>query len=301
MKNISDKFTTFRTARAEAVVTASKKAVAMCKNGSSPKGNVIDVARVAGITAAKKTFDLIPFCHQIPLDHVSIEIKCSKTSIRITADAKAVAKTGVEMEALTAATVSALTVYDMLKPVDKKIIIGEIRLVEKRGGKSDFFKIPKNKTAAVLIPSDRAAKDKAYDRTGPFIFQTLKKYKFKTLKPMIVPNDDEAIVLALENWCRKGVDLVITSGGTGIGPRDRTVEATRQIIEKELPGIAETVRANGTSRTPFAMLSRCVAGLCGKTLIVNLPGSLPAVKESLGPILPAILHAFDMIGGKPHA
>lgn len=301
MKSTAHKTTTLRTAKAKVTVHASAKAVAACKSGKTPKGAVIDVARVAGIMAAKKTPELIPFCHPIPLDHIGIEIECKGKKIKVTASATAVAKTGVEMEALTAASVAALTIYDMLKPIDKKLQISGLKLIEKHGGKSNFIRTANRfKRAAILIPSDRASKDPKKDTTGPFICQALKQWDIETLKQKIIPNDRSKIEEVLKSWCRQGIDLIITSGGTGIGPRDKTVEATRNVINRELPGISEALRAHGYARTPYAALSNGIAGLAGKTLIINLPGSPKAVSESLEILKPVVLHAFDMIDDRTH-
>lgn len=301
MKSISDKIFSLRTAKATAVVRASLKTVRACMRGKTPKGAVIDVARVAGIMAAKKTAEVIPYCHPIQLDHVDIKIKGARDRIVITATASAIAKTGVEMEALTAASIAALTVYDMLKPIDDNLRITDLRLIEKHGGKSDFVKtISGNKQAAILIPSDRVSKKPKADLTGPYIYNALKQAGFKTLKPVIVPNDRLKIEGILKMYCSKKIDLVITSGGTGVGPRDKTVDATRNVIKKGLPGLAEAMRSYGFLRTPYAALSRGLAGVCDKTLIINLPGSPRAVKEYLSVVMSTIIHAFDMMEDKPH-
>ncbi len=301
MKNIANKYGTLRTAKASAIVRTTPKTVKACAAGKTPKGNVIDVARVAGIMAAKRTPDIIPYCHPIPIDHVGIEITCKGRDITITSSITAVAKTGVEMEALTSASVAALTVYDMLKPIEKNIVISEIRLLEKHGGKSDFVhKISGHKRAAILIPSDGVLNKKYKDKTGPFIYATLKSWNIGTLAPKVVPNDALAIEEALRKWCDQGINLVITSGGTGIGPRDKTVEATRNVIDRELPGIAEALRMHGIERTPYAALSGGIAGASGKTLIINLPGSPKAVAEYLEILAPIVAHAFEMIAGKGH-
>lgn len=302
MKNISEKFTTLRTARAEATIRTTSSAVAACKLGRTPKGNVIDVARTAGIMAAKRTSELIPFCHPIPIDHAAIDISCKGREITIISEVTSVAKTGVEMEALTSANIAALTVYDMLKPIETDIQIRSCRLLEKHGGKSDHtFKGTGSKKAAILIPSDAVLSGSRKDLTGPFIYQWLKNMgPFKPLKPVTVPNDQFIIEETLRGWCNEGIDVIITSGGTGPGPRDRTAVATKGLIDKDMPGISERLRAFGSERTPFAALSGGVAGLCGRTLIVNLPGSLKGVKESLTVLRPILLHACEMMDDRPH-
>ncbi len=299
MISTADKYTTLRTAKAAAKVSASPKTIALCKSGKTPKGNAVEIARAAGVLAAKKTYELIPFCHPIPLDHIGVDIRFSKNAIEIQASATAVSKTGVEMEALTAASVAALTIYDMLKPVTKNITISNIKLMEKRGGKSDFTSVAKNLRAAVIVTSDSRAAKKNEDTTGSIIRNWLKALGFKTGKAAVTPDNQKDIKDALKRYSKR-CDLIITTGGTGLGPRDVTVEATRKVIEKEISGISEAIRNYGQERTPFSMLSRGIAGIRGKTLIVNLPGSPKGVRESLTAITPGILHAFEMMKGKGH-
>lgn len=299
MKDVSDKIDTLRTATAEATVTASHQAVAAAKAGTTPKGAVWDIARAAGIVAAKRTAELIPYCHPIPLDHIAVDFETSESAIAIRASAKAIWRTGVEMEALTAASVAALTVYDMLKPIDDAIAISSVRLLEKAGGKGDFKErtIP---TAAVLVTSDSVAAGKKGDKSGRLIADRLKELGADVKSYLVVTDDEGAITRTIKGWVAEGIGLIVTTGGTGAGPRDVTVDALSKIIEREMPGISEAARAFGQRRTPYAMLSRGIAGLIGKTLVVALPGSSNGVKESLDALLPHLFHIYPMIEGKGH-
>ncbi len=151
---------------------------------------------------------------------------------------------------------------------------------------------------AVLTVSDRCAAGAAQDKSGPLISALLREGA-ETADYKIVPDEREEIVRALLSFCDDlGVDVVFTTGGTGFAPRDVTPEATREVIEKEAPGIAEAIRAESMKITPRAMLSRAVAGIRGKTLIVNLPGSPKAVKESLAVVLPVLPHALETLSGQ---
>lgn len=141
MVDVSAKESTERSAVAYAYV--NMKAAVIKALPDNKKGNPLEVARIAGISAAKKTYELIPLCHQLPLSHVAVDFKIEKSGIEITATAKTTAQTGVEMEALTAASIAALTIYDMTKALDKGISIGDIHLVEKTGGKSGHYRSPK--------------------------------------------------------------------------------------------------------------------------------------------------------------
>ncbi len=140
MVDVGAKESTSRRAVAEAQVRLGAAAARALAAGAVAKGNVLEVARLAGIGAAKRTWELIPLCHQLPIEHVAVDFDLAGTTLRIRTEASAFARTGVEMEALTAAAVAALTVYDMLKSVDKNMRIQSIKLLEKSGGKSGDFR-----------------------------------------------------------------------------------------------------------------------------------------------------------------
>lgn len=300
MKSASDKTTTSRRAKAVSVIIAKPEAIERLKKNDLPKKDVLAVARVAGVQAAKKTFDLIPYCHPIPIDWVEINFEIQADRIMVSAEVEAIWKTGVEMEALCAASVAALTIYDMLKPVDKDMEIISTKLVSKKGGKSDFEEVlPSGFKAAILVTSDGTHKGTRQDKSGKIIQERLENYGIQPLYE-ILPDDKDLIRAKLLKWCEEGMRLVITAGGTGLGPRDVTVEATREIMEREIPGIMEAGRAYGQNRTPYAMLSRGLAVQRGNTIIVNLPGSSNGVCETLNAVFPALLHAYPMMGGGGH-
>ena len=151
---------------------------------------------------------------------------------------------------------------------------------------------------AVLTVSDRCSAGTAADRSGPLISELLRDLA-ETAEYRIVPDDRKQISEALVSFCdERCVDVVFTTGGTGFAPRDVTPEATRDVIEKEAPGIPEAIRAESLKITPRAMLSRAVAGIRGKTLIVNLPGSPKAVRESLAVVIPVLPHALETLSGQ---
>lgn len=299
MKDISAKIDTMRTAVAEARVEASPEAVAAAREGRTPKGAVFDIARAAGIMAAKRTAELIPYCHPIPIDHAAIDLEAEGNQIRIRAAVKAVWRTGVEMEALTAASIAALTVYDMLKGIDRGVAIASVRLIEKRGGKNDFEETFAP-SAAILVTSDSAARGTRQDESGRIVEERIKALGAKVQARRAVPDEAEPITRAIREWVAQGIQLIITTGGTGAGPRDRTADAVAALIERPLPGVAEAIRAFGQRRTPRAMLSRSVAGVIGKTAVVALPGSARGVSESLDAILPHLFHLFPMMEGEGH-
>ena len=300
MRDISRKIKTLRSAVAQATLRVSPSTISLIKKNKIPKGNPLEVAKVAAVQAAKNTSQIIPYCHPLPIDFVGVEYTLGKSTIVVKVEVKAIYKTGVEMEALTGASVAALTLYDMMKMLDDDMEIAGVRLVSKRGGKSDF-KIATALRAAVLVMSDSVSAGKKKDESGKLIVERLRELKIGIAEHAVVPDDEKAITKKLLHYTDKlKLDLVITTGGTGLGPRDSTPEAVQRLIHRELPGVSEAIRVHGQERTPFAMLSRSVVGVRGKTIIVTLPGSKNAVTEGLDAILPALLHSFKMIKGEGH-
>ncbi|MCB9367303.1 MAG: bifunctional molybdenum cofactor biosynthesis protein MoaC/MoaB [Calditrichaeota bacterium] len=302
MIDVSKKSPTLRIAVAESTIRISPATVERILARSVPKGDPLEVARVAGIMAAKRTQDIIPFCHPVPIEFIGIEHKIVESRVTLTATVKGIYRTGMEMEAMTAAAVAALTVYDMLKMLDDEMEIESVKLIEKRGGKSDFkTKVATPLHAAVLVLSDSVSAGKKSDASGLLIKDVLTNSGIIVDSYEILPDDRVAIIDKLRDYCDKSrLDLVVTTGGTGFSPRDTTPEAMLEVIERSIPGIPEAMRAYGQQRTPYAMLSRSSAGIRGNTLILNLPGSKRGVQESLDALFPALLHAFPMMRSGGH-
>jgi molybdopterin adenylyltransferase len=155
--------------------------------------------------------------------------------------------------------------------------------------------------AGVLVISDKGSVGERVDTSGPAAREILSGLPADVTDFEIVPDEKEAIAATLMEWVDDHkLDIIVTSGGTGLSPRDVTPEATREVIEKEIPGLAEAMRMVTMQKNPYSILSRAVCGSRGKCLIINLPGSLGGVKECLGSIMPAIPHALETLGGKAH-
>jgi len=151
---------------------------------------------------------------------------------------------------------------------------------------------------AVLTVSDRCSQGLLTDTAGPAVVELLRsQWPDADFHTTLLADDEDAIAAWFEDMSRHGAALILSVGGTGVGPRDRTPEATRRVIDREAPGLAEAMRANGSKSNPFAWLSRGVVGLKGNTLIVNLPGSKRGAYESLESILSLLRHAVDVAGG----
>lgn len=302
MFDVGAKPDSYRTARAKAVLKIEAKTAVLIRQGNSPKGDIVEAAKIAATSGAKKTSDLIPYCHPIPIDHIKVQVSVKSRSIEVDVEVKSIWKTGVEMEALSGACIGALTIYDMLKPIDDTLFISSVKLVEKSGGIGQFAIKKGNKIrAGVIVVSDSVAAGKRTDKSGKFIVTKLKDRSIDVVKYQVVPDDSSVIEELLMKYSDDlHLNLILTTGGTGLGLRDVTPEATRNVLEREIKGIAEASRAYGQRRTPLSMLSRGVAGVRGKSLIINIPGSLNAVSESLEFLFPGLEHAFKMMEGHGH-
>ena len=152
--------------------------------------------------------------------------------------------------------------------------------------------------AAVITVSTKGAAGERADESGPAMREGLSAAGHEVVSATLVTDDAGKIASAILDAVRAGANVVLTSGGTGLSPNDVTPEATRRVIEREVPGIAEALRARSLEKTPHGMLSRGVAGAIGRTLVVNLPGSPRAVRESLETLLPVLPHAIELLGGE---
>ena len=303
MVDITHKNSTLRIAIAQAVVKVSDPAtITAIEQKQVPKGDVFEMSKTAGLFAAKRTSDMIPDCHPLPIEYTNISFEIEELSILIKVEVQTIYKTGVEVEAMHAASVVALTMYDMLKPIDKGISIEKIKLLEKKGGKTDYRKvIEKNRiNAAVLVCSDSISKGEKEDSAGKAIINKLKSYQVEISDYQIIPDEKEGIQQQVKQKCAEGVKLLILTGGTGLSPRDVTPEAVRPLLERPIPGIEEAIRAYGQNRTPYSMLSRSVSGLIGETLVLALPGSTKGAEESMDAIFPAVMHIFRVLEAFRH-
>lgn len=302
MINITHKSSTLREAIATATVRVSNDdTIKAIVEKRIPKGDVLEFARVAGLFGVKKTAELIPDCHPLPIEYTHISYEIKGLEIQIFVEVHTVYKTGVEVEAMHGASIVALTLYDMLKPVDKQIEISSIRLLSKKGGKSDIKALKKTRSAAVIVCSDSVFAGKADDTAGVLVQEKLLHYGFQVEAPTVVPDTIEAIQEKTIHYTRhEPKDLLIFVGGTGLSARDVTPEALRPLIEREVEGLMETARNYGQQRMPYANLSRGVAGLIGSSLVLSFPGSKNGALESMQALFPAAFHVFDVMEGTRH-
>lgn len=302
MVDITHKNTTLRTAIAQAIVKVSSEAtIQAIVNDEVPKGNVFEMAKTAGLFAVKKTSDMIPDCHPLPVEYTHVSYEMNDLEIRILMEVKTIYRTGVEVEAMHGVSVVALTMYDMLKPIDKGIEIGNIKLVSKKGGKSDYRDKYKSAIqAAVFVCSDSVHAGTKEDKAGKVIQSKLESHGVETVQYKVVPDEIDQIQAAALGEVAKGTDLILFTGGTGLSPRDVTPEAIRPILDREIPGIVEAARSYGQERMSYAMLSRSIAGTKDESLILTLPGSTGGATETMDALFPAVLHSFRIFKGARH-
>jgi cyclic pyranopterin phosphate synthase len=262
----------------------------------------------------------------LPLDRVAVELTPDREAgtVEIRSEARVTARTGVEMEALTAASVAALTLYDMAKALQRDIVIERVELLEKQGGRSGAYRAeaarepttpdapadptttdapprPASAEAAVITVSTRSAAGEREDTGGPAVIDALRSAGWRVdPSPLVQADDEDRLAASLAELVERGYRLIVTTGGTGLSPTDATPAATRRVIENEVPGMAEQMRAAGMASTPMASLSRGIVGIRGTSLIVNLPGSPKGAVESLQAILPVLRHAVSQLAGGDH-
>ncbi|MQY23216.1 bifunctional molybdenum cofactor biosynthesis protein MoaC/MoaB [Nocardia macrotermitis] len=373
MVDVSAKADTARIAVAAGELRTTAEVIALVRADDMPKADVLSTARLAGISGAKKTSELIPLCHQLALTKVDVRFDFTTDAITIEATAKTTGPTGVEMEALTAVAVAGLTLHDMVKAVDPAAVLNNVRLLTKDGGKRGHWARPGanteaaaphrpgdpnsgtpaasadstaslptrreithahrhtgshpltaqveqsgnsiesgthttgseqniaipeptgSRTAVVIVASTGAAAGTRIDKTGPVLRDWLAGLGFSVRGPLVYADADIAAGLTDALSTRPG--LVITTGGTGASPTDATPEATRAILNRELPGVAEQIRMKGTATFPLAALSRGIAGLAGRTVLINLPGSPGGVRDGISVLEPLLDHLLAQVAG----
>jgi len=241
MVNITHKSSTLRQAIAIGELKVSKKeTIDAIINKQVPKGDVFEFSRAAGLLACKKTYEVIPDCHPLPIEYTAITHEIVGLSIIIRVEVHTIYKTGVEVEAMHGASITALT-------IDK-----------------------------------------------------IRSCKLDVMHRDLIADDFNTIQSKAKELIEKEYQLILFTGGTGLSPRDVTPDAIRPLLDREVPGIMEVARDYGQQRTPYAMLSRGVAGFSGNTLIITLPGSPRGAAETMDALFPYILHVFRVKEGVRH-
>jgi molybdenum cofactor biosynthesis protein MoaC len=308
MIDVGEKAVTKRRAVAQGRIAINDLALAQIRARTLPKGDAIAIAEVAGIMAAKRTSDILPLCHPLPLDHVSVKCAIDDKGITATCEASTSSKTGVEMEALSGVTAALLCIYDMAKGLDPAMTISDIVLQHKEGGRSGVYERGSCQPssldgyrAAVVTISDRCFQGVVSDRSGPYLVDYLYGMGANIIEKALVPDDKSQIRQLLGMLVTdKHTDLIVLTGGTGLSPADVTPETLQELAGRAIPGIGELLRTRGSKHTNMSWLSRCDAYLVERTLIISLPGSLKAVAEGMNILSPLLSHALHVIRGGNH-
>ncbi len=321
MADIRDKRPTRRRAVAVGELAAAS-AFPLIVERRLPKGDALAMAEVAGLQGAKSASMLMPLCHPLPLELV--RVRCvpvaQRQAVRVYCEVATEARTGVEMEALAGVNAALLTLYDLSKPVEPALGIGAVRLLFKEGGKRGLWRHPDGMSeeetahyrprgnarldgvrAAVLTLSDRAAGGAYEDKSGPVLVEGLRDLGASSGETELLADDPAPLTARLQALADEGVALVLCTGGTGLGPRDHAPEALAALGGREVPGLAEMIRAESRFHTPLAWLSRARAVQLGNCLIVALPGSPRAAAQAFAILAPVLAHALAMIAGGKHS
>ncbi len=299
MVDVSRKVTTQRQAIATGSVLMSPETISAIRDTALPKGDVLTTAKIAGILAAKRTAELIPMCHPLNLSFVDLSFDVQSNRIDVKATAKTQESTGVEMEAFTAVSIACLTIVDMCKALDHTLCITDIKLLKKEGGKTSHKTDYRPKTGIIVL-SDSIAQHKSQDSSGRILKQGFEDSGCEVSHFTILPDEPSPLLDTLDTWLKDGVELIITSGGTGVGPRDITIESIADKLERKLPGVEQALHDYGRKQTKTAMLSRLIAGTIKQTIVICLPGSTGAAKDALDVLIPTVFHAFSMLRGERH-
>ena len=299
MVDVTNKLLTVRVAKAEGKINMRPETIARIKDEKLPKGNVLNIAKIAGIQAAKKTSGIIPLCHQLNLSFVDIEFEFKSNSIWVRSIVKTKESTGVEMEALSAVSIALLAVYDMCKAIDKTMEISGVKLIEKNGGKSDYATGYRPKVGVVTL-SDGVVRGKREDISGKILADGFLNSGCVVDHRIVLEDGSDQLVPMIYDWIDSGVELILTTGGTGLSPRDLTIEVLESIFESKLTGVEQALHAYGRGKIKTAMLSRLTAGLVKGTLVICLPGSPGATRDALEVLIPTIFHSFHMLKGEQH-
>ncbi|MEM6831097.1 MAG: molybdopterin-binding protein, partial [Bacteroidota bacterium] len=229
-------------------------------------------------------------------EYTGVEFEIEGLTILIKMTVKTIYKTGVEVEAMHGASVVALTLYDMLKPVDKQVEIESIKLLEKKGGKTSYPTYTEGLSAQVVVCSDRVSRDENEDKTGKLIVSKMEGYGLTTAYE-IIPDEPSEITRFLN---ASTSDLLLFTGGVGVASKDRTPDTIRPLLDTTLPGVEVEMRRYGQERMHDAMLSRSVAGIKNGSVVLAFSGSIQGVTDGLSAVFPHLFHIFPVLKGERH-
>ncbi|MEN8718774.1 MAG: cyclic pyranopterin monophosphate synthase MoaC [Oceanococcaceae bacterium] len=295
--DITAKPSTLRSARARSEVQLPRAAADCIREDRVNKGDVATAARLAGIMAVKRTWELLPHCHPLQLEHCAVDVTLCEDTLGIEVEVACIGATGVEMEALTGASVAALTAYDMLKPHCNALdmVIGPTRLLQKTGGKTDFTRqLHRPVSAAIVAIHDPRRQRLVLEERANALRQRLADSGLTPVTVVHVAGTAEALSAALD---LRSEALILTLGGSGHRASDCAPEVCAARISRALPGLIAAARQHGLARTPLAALSRGTAGFTASgQLLVNLPGTQEGWIQYWSALRTPLLHLLERGG-----
>lgn len=292
--DITGKPETLRTARAQAQLQLPDAAAQCVREHTVNKGDVATAARLAGIMAVKRTWELLPHCHPLRLEQCEVAVQLRENTLHIEVEVACIGSTGVEMEAMTGASIAGLTAYDMLKPHcdARELVLGDVRLLQKTGGKTDFpRRLKQAHSAAILVQHDPGRTRDVLRERGEQLRQKLERAGFTPVRCEHLNATPETLEKALSGSAES---LVLTMGGSGHRASDCAPDCVSSHIVRDLPGLVDAMRLHGLRRTPYAALSRGLAGYNAKDqLLINLPSSSDGWSQAWEALQTPVLHLLN--------
>lgn len=292
MEDASELPATQTEAQAETKVYFSNGAREIVLKEGVAKEEVVTAAKIAGIQAAKRTSEFIPFHHYNPLTWVDISFEPAIDYIKITASVKALSRAGLEMEALTAASVAGLTIVDLCKDHDRGVNMQDLKLVPKRIVK-DVTHITTTIRVGIIVISDRITAGIDRDETGTILMEGFENAGFEAGEYVVIPNDTDKLIDQIQEWLEQDIGLIITAGGNGIGPRDITLNAVEPFFDFRMEGVEQVLHSIAQANNNGFYMDRLAAGKIGKSIVLCLPLDSNLAKSMLPVVLPNIHQAFD--------
>lgn len=290
MVNITHKRSSLRTAIAQATVKVSHpETIRAIEQDLVPKGNVFEMAKTAGLFAVKRTSDMIPDCHPLPVEFTKVHYEIEGLCIHIQIEVHTIYRTGVEVEAMHGASVIALTMYDMLKPIDKGIEIQNIKLIRKKGGKSDFKnKVTASEPITFIQCSDDTYQHLETDQLTAVMTTILSKNDLHLQPTIYLPENGELIKEHIK--AQQDCPLILITGKT-----EQINHILTPLFDQKIPGIGEVIRQYQNERNPGAFFSDCIGGILNHSLVITLPASSTDLSAALHALFPYVLSIINRL------